>query len=141
MSSNSVTFTITDPELAAKVARFIAQESGKRSDGGDGREEHSSKDNTDVAGSDGRPFVGTTKNKRVQLPHGEKLHKVYQCVPLEAHIDDGAVVFNGKRHSHISAAAVAAAKTVNVNCQMPNGYKFWRVLRDGKSVPVDMLAD
>ena len=139
MSSNLVTFTITDPELAAKVATFIAQESGKRSGGADISEGPSSKD--DFVGSNGRPFVGTTNNKRVQLPHGEKLHKIYQHVPLEAQIDDGAIVFNGKRHSHISAAAVAAAKTVNKNCHMPNGYKFWRVLRDGKSVPLDMLAD
>jgi hypothetical protein len=140
MSSNSVTFTITDPELAAKVAAFIAQESGRKDDGENSRQGRSSEDSSDVGGN-GRPFVGTTNNKRVQLPHGEKLHKVYQDVPLEAHIDDGTVVFNGKRHSHISAAALAAAKTVNEKCHMPNGYKFWRVLRDGKSVAVDMLAD
>lgn len=71
----------------------------------------------------GEPFV----SKGVIFPHGTKFRTHYKGKIYTAEVVDGAVVFDGQRHTSTSSAAIAVTGT-NVN-----GWTFWECQRPGES--------
>ncbi|MET4513729.1 hypothetical protein [Bradyrhizobium sp. I1.7.5] len=127
--SNSITFNVTDPVLAMRVAELIAQYEGK-----------TTTQASDQPNDDKKPFVGITNGRRVELPHGEQLFHRYLGKELYATVENGMIQFNKEIYDSPSKAALVAGKTVSESCHAPNGYKWWNVLRDGLWIPIEKLA-
>lgn len=86
-----------------------------------------------------RPFITKSEFGTLTLPHGTRLEKEYLGKVLKAQIDDGAIVWNGKRFDSLSPAAVASGRSINPDCNAPNGFLWWNVEIDGKWLPVGQL--
>jgi hypothetical protein len=125
--SNSITFNVTDPVLAMQVAELIARYEGRTA-------EPTRPTETLV------PLVGVTNGKRVEIPHGEELYHNYHGTDLYATVENGRIRFGDQTYDSPSKAALVAGLTVSKSCNMPNGYKWWNVKRDGKWVPIEKLA-
>lgn len=81
----------------------------------------------------GDPFV----SKSVVFPHGTKFKAEYKGKIYIAEVDNGAIVYNGQRHTSPSSAAIAITDT-NVN-----GWIFWECRRPGESnwTPINKLRE
>lgn len=44
------------------------------------------------------PWIGTGRSSGITLPHGTRLRLVYNDLNLEGSVDNGALVFDGKRY-------------------------------------------
>ena len=92
-----------------------------------------SKAQSNGAGSDsaGGPWVW----KGVSFPHGTELRAEYSGRKYFAKVDDGAIVYEGKRFKSPSPAANA------ITGNAVNGWKFWECKMPGKNrwVPIGKL--
>ena len=75
------------------------------------------------APSGGRGWVVGT----VTVPHGTELRATYKGVTYTAHVDDGALVYNGQRYETPSPAASAITNGA------VNGWLFWQCRLPGHS--------
>jgi hypothetical protein len=123
------TYTITEPELNLLVAKVIAA--------------HERGDTVTItpAGQTnepaGKPLVGMTSGRRVEIPPSTPLYKNYLGHPLEAQIDsNGKVVWNGTPYDNLTQAALASGLSVNPKCNSPSGYEWWQVEENGQLVRV-----
>jgi hypothetical protein len=132
--SNSITFNVTDPVLAMQVAELIARYEGKSVTQPSEQQPQS---------TEGKPFVGISNRRRIEVPHGERLKKPsYLGIDLYATVENGMIrnEADGKLYDSPSKSALEAGKTVNKDCHAPNGYKWWHVLRNGQWIPIEKLG-
>ncbi len=73
--------------------------------------------------SDGRAWVAGG----VSFPHGTELRSKYKGTTYAARVDNGALVYNGKRYDSPSPAAMA------VTGNSVNGWTFWECRIPGRS--------
>jgi hypothetical protein len=124
-------FKVTNPDLAVAIATLIKTWPGSalvvrgKVDASDDDSDHEV----------GQPY----RTPGLELPHGTVLYHRYKEHDLYATIDDGAIRFGDQRFDHLSKAADAAGKSVDDACHAPNGFKWWRVERDGEWVQLDKL--
>lgn len=89
---------------------------------------------SDLAEKEGKPFV----TKGVSFPHGSKFKANYKGENYYAEVQDGALVFDGERHTSPSSAAIAiTGNSVNGwifwECQYP-GHSTWRSIKDLRNI-------
>jgi len=68
-----------------------------------------------------------------RIPHGSKLKAVYKGQEYFAEIDDGQVLWNGKKYSSVSKAAVAVIQSTGSKRTTENGWRFWEVKEPGSN--------
>jgi hypothetical protein len=69
-----------------------------------------------------------------RIPHGSKLRATYKGAEYEAVVDDGKIVWNGRRFESLSKAAVAVIQSTGTNRETENGWRFWEVQLPGSSL-------
>ena len=63
--------------------------------------------------------------KGVSFPHGTELRATYKGQQYSGTVQNGALVFDGKRHTSPSSAAVS------ITGNPVNGWRFWECLQPG----------
>jgi hypothetical protein len=86
-----------------------------------------------VAG--GSPFVGKGRSRDLNftLPHGTELQMDYNTQHFDGKVDDGSLVFEGRRFSTPSEAADALCRTKSGRTTSLNGKKIIRVRVPGET--------
>ncbi len=77
-----------------------------------------------------------------RVPHGTSLRMVYKGVEYFAEVQDGKVVWNGKRFKSLSDAAVAVIRSTGSDRPTENGWRVWQAQdRTGGWTPLMDLRD
>ena len=79
---------------------------------------------SDIVEKGKKPFV----TKGVSFPHGTKFKANYKGKNYYAEVQDGALVYEGERHTSPSSAAIA------ITGNSVNGWIFWECQFPGQSV-------
>lgn len=90
--------------------------------------------------SAGADLVGS---KGSRIPHGTKLRARYKGVEYTAEIQDGQVIWNGKRFSSVSRAAIAVIHSTGSHRPTENGWRFWEYYHEESEQwrPLNELRD
>ena len=73
--------------------------------------------------SNGTPWI----TKGVVFPHGTEFRASYKGKDYQAHVEQGALVFNGTKYSSPSPAAIAITE------RPTNGWMFWKCRLPGQN--------
>lgn len=62
-----------------------------------------------------------------RIPHGSDLRATYKGKEYHARVDDGSIVWNGRRFGSPSKAAVAVIRSTGSDRTTENGWRFWEI--------------
>jgi hypothetical protein len=89
----------------------------------------------DSSGSETRSGGSPWMSKGVTFPHGTDFRAAYKGQVYRARVEEGALVYKGKRYTSPSPAAMTITGT------QINGWKFWecKMLDSGRWAPISEL--
>ncbi len=118
MVAINVDFEVFKELTALRESESVSENDVIRNLLGLGKTNSKNNHKTEKVENNGIPWVC----KGVTFPHGTKFKAIYKGQSYAAHVDNGALLLNGKRFTSPSSAAVS------ITGNPVNGWMFWECL-------------